>query len=145
MADPAGAVRLLLFRIGGLDCALPVEMVREVLPVQPATRIPGAPPAVEGLVNVRGTLLTVVDGPRLLDRPGARGEESSLLVLRLGGRAVGLQVDQVLDLVAMPEAALEPQGSLPGVDRRLLRAVGRHDARVFIVLDTDALLAPVLA
>src|SRR6266480_7879061 len=58
--------RLLVFRVGTLVCATEVEQVREILPRLPTTRIPGAPPVVAGLVNVRGTLVTVVEGWRAL-------------------------------------------------------------------------------
>ncbi|HEU4763252.1 MAG TPA: chemotaxis protein CheW [Gemmatimonadales bacterium] len=136
-------VRLLIFQVGDLTCAVPVEAAREIVPVEAATRIPGAGAAVQGLVNVRGGLLTVVDGQRLLDRPSA-GAAQSVIVLETGGRTVGLAVDRVLDLVALPAAELQDREALPGLDPRLVRAVGRRDDRLFVVLDTDALLAPVM-
>src|ERR1700720_4799423 len=61
--------RLLVFRVGTLACAVDVDQVREILPRLPTTRIPGAPPVVAGLVNVRGTLVTVVEGWRALGLP----------------------------------------------------------------------------
>src|SRR6266516_7801144 len=60
---------LLVFRVGTLACAAEVGQVREILPRLPTTRIPGAPPVVAGLVNVRGTLVTVVEGWRALGLP----------------------------------------------------------------------------
>jgi purine-binding chemotaxis protein CheW len=63
------SARLLVFRVGTLACAVDVDQVREILPRLPTTRIPGAPPVVAGLVNVRGTLVTVVEGWRALGLP----------------------------------------------------------------------------
>src|SRR2546422_2213521 len=63
------SARLLVFRVGTLACAAEVDQVREILPRLPTTRIPGAPPVVAGLVNVRGTLVTVVEGGRALGLP----------------------------------------------------------------------------
>jgi chemotaxis signal transduction protein len=60
------ALHAVIFRIGEVVCAAPAGIVREILPRLPATRIPGVPDAVEGLVNVRGSLLTVLDGHLLL-------------------------------------------------------------------------------
>jgi purine-binding chemotaxis protein CheW len=142
MADHT-PVRLLVFRVGDLTCAVPVEATREIVPVEPATRIPGAGTAVQGLVNVRGSLLTVIDGQRLLGRAGGDPPQS-VLVLELNGRAVGLAVDRVLDLLAVPAAELQDREGLPGLDPRLVRAVGRREGHLFVVLDTDALLAPVM-
>src|SRR5207245_6292808 len=68
MAD-AAVVRLLIFRVGNLVCAAEADAVREILPRLGTTRIPGAPAVVAGLVNVRGTLVTVVEGWRALGQP----------------------------------------------------------------------------
>jgi len=144
MAD-SSRVRLVVFQIGDLTCAVPVEAVREIIPAQPATRIPGAPVAVDGLVNVRGALLTVVDAHALLGRAIQPGTEGSILVIEVGGKAVGFEVGEVLDLLELSPDALESSAALPGIDPRLANAVGRQGARVFVVLDTDALLAPLIS
>jgi chemotaxis signal transduction protein len=62
-----------------------------------------------------------------------------------GGRVLGFTVDEVLDLLAVPDAALERRDALPGVDPTLVRAVGRRAGQPFVVLDTDALLGPILS
>ena len=149
MIDSA-VVRLLVFRVGTLSCAAEVETVREILPRLSVTRIPGAPPAVAGMVNVRGTLVTVVDGWRALgqDGPGAPEPGSGTTVLLEvdgGRRLVGLAVDEVVDLLAVSGEALEQRQSLPGLDPTIVRAVGRRGAQAFVVLDTDRLLGPILS
>lgn len=93
-------------------------------------------------MNVRGTLLTVVDGRRLLGAPA--GPADSVLVLHQGERLVGLIVDEVLDLAEVAEESLSPGAALPGVDPSLVQAVGRQGDRVFALLDPVALMAPVL-
>ena len=148
MSD-GGTVRLLVFRVGALACAAAAETVREILPRLEPTRIPGAPPMVAGLVNVRGSLVTVVDGWRALDQAAPTGDpgHGTTVVLELAGgrKVVGFTVDEVIDLLSVNEATLERRQALPGVDPRLVRAVGRRDGELFVVLDTDALLTPILA
>ncbi|HEU4569672.1 MAG TPA: chemotaxis protein CheW [Gemmatimonadales bacterium] len=144
MTADSAPLRLLIFLVGDLTCAVPVDLAREIVPFEPGTRIPGAVDAVEGLLNVRGVLLTVVDGSRLLGRP-SQSAERSVLVLDLGAKLVGLAVDKVLDLATLTPAALQGREGLPGLDPRLVRAVGRRDDGLFVVLDTEALLAPVLS
>jgi purine-binding chemotaxis protein CheW len=136
--------------VGALACAAAAETVREILPHLEPTRIPGAPPMVAGLVNVRGSLVTVVDGWRALDQAAPAGAETgqgTTVVLEVAGgrKVVGFTVDEVIDLLSVGEATLERRQALPGVDPRLVRAVGRRDGELFIVLDTDALLTPILA
>ena len=143
MADQP-ALRFVLFRLGSLVCAAPATGVREVIPAGQPTRIPGADSSVAGLLNVRGTLLTVVSGPRLVGLTEAEGPPESVLVLDHGGRSVGLAVDEVLDLVEVPSDQLEDGDSLPGIDPGLVRRVGHHGDRVFAVLDIEALVLPLL-
>jgi len=147
MSD-AAAVRLLVFRVGSLACAAEVESVREILPRLAVTRIPGAPPVVAGLVNVRGQLVTVVEGWRALHQSAPQESDAGGTTMLLqvgGGRVLGFTVDEVLDLLAVPSAALERREALPGVDPTLVRAVGRRAGQPFVVLDTDALLGPILS
>jgi purine-binding chemotaxis protein CheW len=142
MADQP-VLRLVLFRLGSLVCAAPATGVREVIPAGEPTRIPGAHSSILGLLNVRGTLLTVVSGARVI---GLEAEElpESVLVLDQDGRSVGLAVNEVLDLVEVPGDELEDGETLPGIDPRLVRRVGHHGARVFAELDIAALVLPLL-
>jgi chemotaxis signal transduction protein len=139
----ADTLPVVVFRIGDLPCAAPAARVREVLPKLPATRIPGVDGAVEGLVNLRGGLLTVIDGHLLLSRPAEPADEGGILVLDVGGRRFGLSVSQVLDFLELPPAAVAPREELPGVDPALVHAVASHGGRHFVLLDLDTLLAPV--
>ena len=157
MSD-GGVVRLLVFRVGSLVCAAEAERVREILPRLVPTRIPGAPPVVAGLVNVRGTLVTVVEGWRALRQAppeppggdggdGGEGSPGTTVVLEVGGgkRVLGFTVDEVVDLLSVGAEALERRQALPGIDPTLVRAVGRRAGQLFVVLDTDALLTPLLS
>jgi len=169
------SARLLVFRVGTLACAADVDQVREILPRLPTTRIPGAPPVVAGLVNVRGTLVTVVEGWRALGlpplsptpSPEAGTTTGSTIILELGkaedaanggqqghggtgggagagAKLIGFTVDEVVDMLAGGETTLEDRQGLPGIDPILVRAVGRRDGELFIVLDVAALLGPIL-
>ncbi len=118
--------------------------MREILPRLPATRIPGVVEAIEGLVNVRGSLLTVLDGHVLLQQQRGENDEGAILVIEVGGRRYGLGVTAVVDFLEVPEASVAPRSDLPGIDPRLVKAVGVHDGRHFILLDIDALVAPII-
>jgi purine-binding chemotaxis protein CheW len=141
MADFAG--RLLLVRVADMVCAVEAGAVREILPWQRATRIPGAPAAIAGLINVRGELVSLIDGARLLARaaPEAVG---AVVLLRWGDTSIAVTVDEVLDLVPVPATDLAARENLVGIDPAVVRAVGRHGDRTFVVLDLDALLNPLL-
>jgi purine-binding chemotaxis protein CheW len=147
MSD-AGVVRLLLFRVGEVVFAAEAERVREILPRLAPTRIPGAPAVVAGLVNVRGTLVTVVEGWRALPQaePAADAGPGTTVLLEVGGsKVLGFTVDEVVDLLSVGGEELERRQALAGMDPTLVRAVGRRAGQLFVVLDTDALLTPILS
>jgi purine-binding chemotaxis protein CheW len=94
----SSAERLLVWRAGKTRCAAALGMLQEVVPAGGITPIPGAPPAICGLANVRGRVVTVVDaralvGERVDRAPGV------LVLVRLARRTVALGVDEVEDLV----------------------------------------------
>jgi purine-binding chemotaxis protein CheW len=138
------ALHAVIFRIGEVICAAPAGIVREILPRLPATRIPGVSDAVEGLVNVRGSLLTVIDGHLLLDQQRRPSDEGAIVVLEVKGRGYGLGVGQVLDFLEVPAGSVVERRDLPGVDPRLVKAVGHGADQHFILLDVDALFAPII-
>ncbi len=143
MANPP-TLHAVIFRIGALICAAPAGIVREILPRLPATRIPGVAEAIEGLVNVRGSLLTVLDGHILLRQERREGDEGAIAIVEVAGRRYGLGVGQVLDFLEVPEQSVAQRADLPGVDPRLVKAVGIRDEQPFVVLDLDALFAPII-
>jgi len=142
MPDSA-PVRLVVFRLGPLVCAVHATAVREIIPAGRSTRIPGASASVAGLVNLRGTLLTVVDARLAAGFADTGLAAESILVLEQGVRTFGLAVDEVLDLVEVPGGALTAGEGLPGIDPGMVEAIGHHGGRVFAVLDAKAMLAPV--
>jgi purine-binding chemotaxis protein CheW len=138
------ALRLLLFRCGEQVFAVEAGAVREILAASPPTRVPGAAEAVRGLVNVRGTLVTVVDAAAAVGLPAGSHGGGSVILVERGSRPVGLQVDEVLDLVTVDPGALDDHSVLPGVRPDLVRAVGTAGGRSFVHLATDVLLEPLL-
>ena len=139
------ALHAVIFRIGEVVCAAPAGIVREILPRLPATRIPGVPDAVEGLVNVRGSLLTVLDGHLLLQQERRPSDEGAIVVLEVRGRGYGLGVGQVLDFLEVPAGSVVERRELPGVDPKLVKAVGLGaGGQHFILLDVDAVFAPII-
>lgn len=136
--------RVLVFEVGDLMCAVPAGVTREVLSSMPATRLPGVSDVVDGLVNIRGNLLTVIDGHNLLGRTPVADQEGAIIVLDVFDRNCGLRVGRLVDLVAVPHDAVDDRQSLPGVDPGIVRAVGRHEDTPFVLLDLEELLRPVM-
>src|SRR5438552_2811578 len=138
MSD-TGVVRLVLFGVGGLVCAAEAERVREIVPWFEPTRIPGAPPVVAGVVNVRGTLVTVVEGWRALRQPepaadgGGRGSGTTVLLEVGGGKKVlGFTVDEVSEIVKHDPGAKILMCSAMGQQALVVEAI-QAGAKDFVV------------
>lgn len=99
--DRADERRSLVFRISGRAYACDVSAVREVVPLGSLTRLPGAPPAILGLVNVRGSIVTVVNAAAVLHPRDAARPLTMMLLVDAGVRGVGLAVERVADVRAL--------------------------------------------
>ena len=131
-----GFARLLVFRVGIERFAVPLSEVDEVIDAQPIQRLPDAPPAVLGVVSVRGVLLTAYDPRPLLLVDGAA--DGALLLFVRGRRRVALAIDDVFDPTMVAEAELLPVPGGAASDPMLIGVV-RRQSDVITVLDMNAL------
>ncbi len=130
-----------LLRTAGLDVALPLSVLREVVPCPPELdEVPAAAPGLLGVLRLRGALVPVVDLLPLLDRPHPPARNPVVVVLAHDGRLLGLLVDEVRGLATLRHGQLTPvEASGP----RLLfsHAFPADDGAPVSVLDPDVLLA----
>src|SRR5712671_7415156 len=89
--------RLLAFNLGGGTFACDMDAFREIVPSQRTTRLPGAPDTVCGLINLRGTIVTVIDGGISLRKPPCARTNGLTLLVDYFERLVGIGVDDVRD------------------------------------------------
>ena len=95
--------RVLVFTVAGRTRCCDIGDVREIVPITPTTRLPGAPPHVRGLINLRGTLVTVLDAALCLYGVPAVETEASILLVERNGRVAGVMVDNVFDMQSLLE------------------------------------------
>ena len=132
--------RWVVFRCGEQRFGVPLAQVNEIVPPLPFTRLPGAGADVCGLVGVRGRVITVFDlGMMLGDQAAAGVVDHRLLLLELGGRRLGVAVDEVCEIAS---AALERALSEAEPDRMGPAAIGvaRGEDGPFTALDASRLL-----
>ena len=143
--EQLAAARTLLFRVAGSVYGCDIDAVREIITYRRATRLPGAPPYVQGLINLRGTIVTVLDLGTRLDRarPPIREPGASIILVEHGARVVGVAVDEVLDVQAIAEEPVDAGVS----DTRggLVRGLGHLEGDdVVVLIDIHTLVTQVL-
>lgn len=133
---------LLSFRVGGQDYSVDIMSVREIRGSARATSLPHAPPFVRGVINLRGTVLPIVDlAARLGLDAGESLARNVIIVVDLGGRTVGLMVDAVSDILAIPDSEMQPPPDLAAdASRSFISALTIVDGRMIRVLDLDAVM-----
>ena len=140
--EPSAAARTLLFRVADRVYGCDIEAVREIIPYRRATRLPGAPTYVQGLINLRGTIVTVLDLGVRLDATRAPVREGSIILATHGTRVVGVAVDEVMDVrIITEEPIATSSGELP---QGLVRGLGHLDDGVVVLVNIHALVMQVL-
>jgi purine-binding chemotaxis protein CheW len=133
------AAQLSTFSVNGHLFGVEVAVVQEVLRYQPMTRVPLAPAALAGLINLRGQVVTAVDLRRRLGFPErAAGELAIDVIVRTGDGLVSLLVDRIGDVVEVTQEAFEePPETLGGIARELIRGAYKLDHALLLSLDVQ--------
>ena len=140
--EALAAARTLLFRVAGTVYGCDIDAVREIIPDRRAPRLPGAPVYVQGLVNLRGTIVTVLDLGARLDPARPPLDEGSIILAAHGTRVVGVAVDEVMDVQAIEEEPVE--GGTGEAAGGLVRGLGHLGDDVVVLIDIHALVMQVL-
>lgn len=133
---------LLTFALGGQTFALAAESVVEVTRLVAVALVPGAPAIVEGVINVRGTLVPVVDVRGRFDIPPVGLDpDQHLIVANAGSRRVALRVDRALDFLSVPDDAVEPVERVAPGGTRLVAGLARLPDGVLVIHDLERFLS----
>ncbi len=136
-------VQLVTFRLGAEEFGLDVFSVHEILRYQAPTPVPRAPDFVDGVIDVRGTLVPVVDLRRRFELAEAPTDGDTRTVLvEFGGERLGLVVDAVTEVLRVPETAVSaPPQYIRGLAAEFVRGIVRLEGRLVVLIDIDRILS----
>lgn len=131
--------RFATFYVSDLFFGIDVLRVQEVLRNQPMTRVPRSPEVIEGLINLRGQIVTAIDMRRRLGLAPRPGDAAPMnVVVRTEDGAVSLLADEIGDVLDVGSDAFEqPPQNLDACARELIRGVYKLKDRLLLVLDTE--------
>lgn len=147
MEQPVRHEQQLAFTVAGIDYGIPVLKVKEILQWEGVTPVPGTPPAIAGVANVRGAATPIIDvGQKFGAGTHPEGKRTCILVVeaRLDGEPVvmGLKVDAVQEVLDLSPDDVEPPPSFgAGVRLDFLHGLARHGKRFVLLIDVDRVLA----
>jgi purine-binding chemotaxis protein CheW len=142
-ARAAEELQLVVFSLGREEFAVEVTQVREIMRMEEITRMPKSPHFVEGIINLRGQIIAVIDlAKRLNIEAQERGGDTRIIVVEAGDVKVGMIVDSVSEVLRVDAGALEPSPTLAtDVSAAFLTGVIKHDNRLIILLDLTKVLS----
>lgn len=118
-------VQLACFRIGAEMYALDIMRIKEIIRPIRLTSVPKSPVFIEGVINLRGAVIPVVDLRKRFDQPAELGRKTRIIICALSGRTVGLLVDEVTEVRRYARQDIQPTPAFlkeaeffPGVCRR---------------------------
>lgn len=127
------------FHVGDLLLGIEVAQIQEVLRKTPVTPVPKTPPAISGLINLRGQIVTAVDLRKMFKSAvDSETDAPTMLILDSGAELRSLVVDAVGDVVTVDEGEYEePPDTLRGESRRLIRGAYKLRDRLLLLLDIE--------
>ncbi|MCC6464481.1 MAG: chemotaxis protein CheW [Planctomycetes bacterium] len=136
------AGQYLTFMLGTEEYGVDVLQVQEIIGYQAPTPVPGMPPYMSGVINLRGVVIPVMDARRLLRMPeGAYTRQSAVVVIQSEDHRSGLIVDHVADVVTLePGQVSEPPRMRDDVRMDCLKGIGQINQRMLILLDASRLM-----
>lgn len=149
MATESGRVeettQLLVFKLGDEEYAVDIMQARGIEHLdQGITRVPKAPAFVEGVINLRGEIVPIVDMRKRFGLVVPKiGYDSRVIIVNVGGDLVGMTVDGIVEVLRVPSSAIESAPEIAkGVDAYYLAGVAKLGERLIVLLNLERALSP---
>jgi purine-binding chemotaxis protein CheW len=133
------------FQVGRETYGVPIKSLHEIVRVPEITAVPDAPDYLEGVINLRGKIVSVMDlRKRFGEKQATLKKQNRILVVEHGGRLAGLIVDAASEVLKIPADAVEPPPAVfqEGGGLNCVTGLGKVGGRLVVLLDMSKLLAP---
>ncbi|MFA5806480.1 MAG: chemotaxis protein CheW [Melioribacteraceae bacterium] len=135
-------LQLVSFKIANEEFGVDILNVQEINKMTTITKVPNSPAFVEGVINLRGRVIPVVNLRVKMSMPNKEyDKDTRIIVVDLSGKTVGFLVDSVSEVLRIPRNIIEPPPSMvAGINSNYITAVGKLEDRLLILLDLDKVL-----
>jgi purine-binding chemotaxis protein CheW len=132
------------FQLAGQDYAFRIEQIQEIVILDKVTKTPQVPEYVEGVSNLRGTIIPIINLRKLFGlEPRPVDSETRTIVVNVGARTMGCTVDMVSQVLRIPEEEIQPAPeTVTANGAGYIAGFARQEGRLMILLDIDELLDP---
>ncbi|TYP59906.1 chemotaxis protein CheW [Thermosediminibacter litoriperuensis] len=136
--------QFVVFRLGQEEYGVDILQVNTIERMMPITRVPKAPYFVEGVINLRGEIVPVIDlRKRFGLPPGEITGDTRIIIVMVDDLTVGMIVDSATEVIQLPQDAVEPAPSVAGnINSEFLEGVGKLNDKLLIILNLEKILRP---
>ena len=136
-------LQLVVFQLGGEEFGVEIMQVQEIIRMPDITRIPQSPDYVEGVINLRGKIIVVVNLDTKFDLHSKElDDDSRIVIVEVSNNVIGMIVDSVSEVMRLSASNVEPAPDIIStkVKADYLKGVGKLDERLLILLDLERVL-----
>ena len=136
-----GTTNLVTFRLGSGEYAIDIMQAKEIIKMEKITLIPNAPYFVEGVINLRGNIIPIIDLKKRFNLEESEGDKNTgIIIAKIEDVDMGIMIDSVSKVVSMANSDIQPPPSmLQGIGQRYIKGVGKMEDKLLVVLDLDKL------
>lgn len=135
-------LQLVVFRLAREEYGLPITRVQEINRLAPITKLPQTPPFMEGIINLRGRIIPVIDlRKRFQLEVTEHTDNTRIIIVEVNGQTIGVIVDAVQEVVRLEQEQIEPPPPSFVLDAQYIHGVGKVDGRLLILLNINAVLS----
>ncbi|MBN2143800.1 MAG: purine-binding chemotaxis protein CheW [Candidatus Aureabacteria bacterium] len=136
-------ISLVTFMLGKETFGVPIHQIKEIIRVREIIRVPNTPPFMEGIINLRGLVVCVMDLRKRfhIEQPEV-SRFNRILIVEIKDRTVGMMVDKASEVVHLQETSIEPlPPEMKSMDTRFMKGVGKTSERFILILDVEKMFS----
>ncbi|MCD5411992.1 chemotaxis protein CheW [Thermodesulfovibrionales bacterium] len=135
-------LQLVTFTLDKEEYAVDILKVQEINRMTEITRVPNSPPQMEGVINLRGKVIPVVNlRKRFGLTPKDNDEHSRIMIMDIQGITIGFVMDSVSEVLRVPSSIVEPTPPMAtNISTEFIKGIAKMEERLIIILDMDRLI-----
>ena len=141
--DSEDSTNLVTFRLGTGEYAIDIMQAKEIIKMEKITLIPNAPDFVEGVINLRGNIIPIIDLKKRFNLEETDGDKNTgTIIVKIEDVDMGIIIDSISKVVSMANSDIQPPPPmLSGIGQKYIKGVGKLEDKLLVVLDLEKLFS----
>ena len=139
--DLEDSTNLVTFRLGSGEYAIDIMQAKEIIKMEKITLIPNAPDFVEGVINLRGNIIPIIDLKKRFNLEETEGDKNTgIIIVKIEDVDMGIIIDSISKVVSIANSDIQPPPPmLSGIGQKYIKGVGKLEDKLLVVLDLEKL------